>query len=260
MWCETLGPGVKTKDTLDPAWMKIQLQQLAEMMDNAINHASVYAWGWFNEGPSDDAAACPAYAANADYARARDPTRFTTWASDKDLRDKCLASASLIAFNDYPGWYVQPGNASAPRAVWNAFADGVFAGQTASGAAATRGKPFVISETGGGGIFEWSDNKTAAKWTLKYQTEVVGADVDVALANAHVSGVTLWHFMDFKVDDANEHGTHCDYLPGVYPPTCGYIKIDARPGGENHKGVVDFWRRKKPAFDVVAAKYNATRG
>jgi hypothetical protein len=29
-------------------------------MDNAFNHASVMTWGWFNEGPSNDAAACPA--------------------------------------------------------------------------------------------------------------------------------------------------------------------------------------------------------
>ena len=258
MWCETLGPGVRLRDTQDPAWMKIQLTQLAEMQDNAINHASVFAWGWFNEGPSNDAAACPAYAANAAQARARDPTRFTTWASDKDLKDKCLASASLVAFNNYPGWYVDPGDTSAPHRVWTEFADGVFAGKTASGAAATVGKPFVISETGAGGIYEWAHNKSAAKWTLKYQTEIVSADVDVAIANDHISGLTIWHFMDFKVDDANEHDTHCEYEPHVWPPTCAYIKIDQRPGGENHKGVVDFWRRKKPAYEVVAAKYNAT--
>jgi hypothetical protein len=69
-----------------------------------------------------------------------------------------------------------------------------------------------------------------------------------------------WHFFDFKVNDAEENNTHCDYLPGVYPPTCGYINMSSgRPGGENHKGVIDFWRREKPSYQIVAAKYNATK-
>jgi hypothetical protein len=46
------------------------------------------------------------YQTCTDIATARDPTRFTTWASDKDLNDKCLAAASLVSFNNYPGWHV----------------------------------------------------------------------------------------------------------------------------------------------------------
>ena len=47
--------------------MKFQLQQLEQMLDNAMNHASILTWGWFNEGPSSEPKACPAYAANAKY-------------------------------------------------------------------------------------------------------------------------------------------------------------------------------------------------
>ena len=72
------------------------------MLDNAMNHASILTWGWFNEGPSSEPKACPAYAANAKYARARDPTRFTTWADDTDTRGACYEHATLISFNDYP--------------------------------------------------------------------------------------------------------------------------------------------------------------
>eukprot|EP01050_Picozoa_sp_SAG11_P010025 SAG11_NODE_985_length_6288_cov_53.468972_2_plen_111_part_00 len=74
------------------------------MMDNAMNHASILTWGWFNEGPSSNEEACPAYAACSAQARARDPTRFVTWADDTDLRGKCYGHATLISFNDYPGW------------------------------------------------------------------------------------------------------------------------------------------------------------
>ena len=121
------------------------------------------------------------------------------------------------------------------------------------------GKPLVISETGAGGIYEWGHNATDAQWTLRYQSEVIVADVDVALSNERISGLTLWHFFDFKVNDAAENHTACQYAPGVFPPTCTSISLSFRPGGENHKGVVDFWRRPKPAYAQVAARYNASR-
>jgi hypothetical protein len=58
------------------------------------------------------------------------------------------------------------GDLTAPARVWNKFANAVRGGTTASGKH-TLGKPFVISETGAGGIFEWDHNATDAKWTLK---------------------------------------------------------------------------------------------
>eukprot|EP00962_Isochrysis_galbana_P032496 scaffold10680_cov118-Isochrysis_galbana.AAC.1 len=37
---------------------------------------------------------------------------------------------------------------------------------------------------------------------------------------------------------------------------CAYISPKCwRPGGENHKGVVDFWRRKKQVFGAVQAVF-----
>lgn len=67
------------------------------------------------------------------------------------------------------------------------------------------GKPLVISETGAGGIFEWSKNETDDKWTLNYQTEIISSDVDVAISNHNISGISLWHFYDFKVDNCGAH-------------------------------------------------------
>ena len=60
-------------------FMLYQMRQLEQMLDNALNHAAVFAWGWFNEGPSHDPTVCPAYDACANYSRDRDPTRFATW-------------------------------------------------------------------------------------------------------------------------------------------------------------------------------------
>ena len=101
------------------------------------------------------------------------------------------------------------------------------------------------------------------------------ADVDVAIQNGNFSGITLWHFYDFKVDNCGanwpckgggqENNTHCEYdhpppttfaaLTSEGPPNCTSIIMNGRPGGENHKGTLDFWRRPKPVFAAVADKY-----
>ena len=223
------------------------------MMDNAFNHASVAFWAFFNEGPSHNEEACNGYQASSDAIRARDTTRFITYASNRaPPGDKCYQAATVISHNGYPGWYNSPD----PENFWNRIANDLQAGKPPSAI----GKPFIISETGAGGIYEWKHNETAVKWTLEYQTKIISQDVETAIENANISGIALWHFFDFKVDDEWENNTHCDYVPGVHPLTCGYIEVDTsnlsgRPGGANHKGSVDFFRRPKPIFSIVASKY-----
>jgi hypothetical protein len=109
---------------------------------------------------------------------------------------------------------------------------------------------------------------------LFLQEEVILTDVEVAIKDDNISGITLWHLFDFKVDNCGnkwpcnkpgggqENNTHCQYdhappttfqeLSKVGPPNCTYIEINKRPGGENHKGSVDFWRREKPVFAEVS--------
>lgn len=245
MWSETLGPGVKAANMTDPVFLGYQSIQLNEMIDSAMNHPSIAFWGFFNEGDSDIPEACQAYQMCAEVIRSRDTTRLITYAARGPPHwDICYATADVVSINGYPSWY----NSAEPKAFWNDLAS-YFVGQ---------GKPFLISETGAGGIYEWSHNATADKWTLAYQTQVIQADVDVALSNSNVSGIALWHLFDFKAGDQNN--TACDYIPNIYPPICSYINVSQsnRPGGLNHKGSLDFWRRKKPIFDIVSTKYKNT--
>ena len=205
---------------------------------------------WFNEGPSNHQEACPAYAACARIA-GRDPTRLLSWASNKQQDDKCLEYATAVSFNGYPAWYSDQHQLDAPARFWN------------QNVAWVRDhyphKPFFISETGAGGLFEWDKNTTDAYWTLKYQQEVIDRDVDVALGNENVSGLTLWHFFDFKGNDGAQACGPCHYKPDTQPPLCAWYNMTGscgrRPGGLNHKGVVDAYRRKKPSFESVKAKY-----
>jgi hypothetical protein len=100
----------------------------------------------------------------------------------------------MIAHTYYPGWAWYDGglfrNLSAPATYWDSWASSV--------RQHFPHKPFVISETGAGGIVEWSHNLTAATWTTKYQAEVLSRDVDAALASEHLSGVSLFQFFDIK--------------------------------------------------------------
>jgi beta-glucuronidase len=223
---------------------------MREMLDNAMNHASIAIWAFFNEGPSQSLSACDAYRMNTDIIKSRDNSRLVSYASDRPPPgDKCFHDVvDIMAMNGYPAWYNHNAN---PTKYWSNIASYYKA----------VGKPFLISESGAGGIYEWANNDTAARWTCLYQNQVLSEDVEVALSDPNISGVALWHFFDFKVNDAFENNTHCDFLPSVYPPTCGYIdEKSTRPGGANHKGVVDFWRRKKSSFEEVAKRFlNVTK-
>eukprot|EP00522_Entomoneis_paludosa_P016481 CAMPEP_0172449260 /NCGR_PEP_ID=MMETSP1065-20121228/8005_1 /TAXON_ID=265537 /ORGANISM="Amphiprora paludosa, Strain CCMP125" /LENGTH=719 /DNA_ID=CAMNT_0013200893 /DNA_START=167 /DNA_END=2326 /DNA_ORIENTATION=- len=256
-WSETLGPGVHLEDLRRPLFRKYQEIQMKEMLDYSLNHASIAFWGFFNEGPSDTEEACLTYYDNYNLIKARDKTRFVSYAGNKKV-DVCYGAADVISRNCYPTWLSSYTN---PDAMWNDFAHQVKTGVFAN----TTGKPFLISETGASGLYEWDHNETAVRWSLEYQARVIAEDVHVALNNSFISGISLWHFFDFKTEDKFEHDTSCDYLPDVYPPTCGYIDVNIstphlRPGGLNVKGIVDYYRRKKqPIFDVVALLFNATR-
>lgn len=54
-------------------------------------------------------------------------------------------------------------------------------------------KPFAISETGAGGVFEWT-NSSDPRWSQGYEAEVVQRDAQFAVSNVNVSGQRPpWH-------------------------------------------------------------------
>ena len=141
-------------------------------------------------------------------------------------------------------------NLSEPAAHWTAMAAGVRAAQPS--------KPFVISETVPAALGVEPNARTRDT----VQTEVIERD-DVALADATISGLTPGTFSTSRARRRAGQLRPCDYEKGVSPPVCAYYNVTKcggfRPGGINHKGVVDFWRREKEAYGVVAAKYKAAQ-
>ena len=255
IWEEALGPGVSTADIQNPYFMAMQVEAVTSMVQTSANHPSVLLHGFFNEGPSNDKAACVGYQTLADtvHAHADATWRKVTWASDKTTGDVCLAAADVVSFNSYPGWYDHPGNISYAAPFWQSHVTW----------AATNfpSKPFTVSETGGGGVYEWVNDTSPAPgpfWSQQYQRRLLEADAAYLLGDARVTGLSIWLLTDFKVGDIS--CGQCDYLPHpnnlTVPWDCGYIDVSCgRPNGMNHKGVVDWWRRPKESNASMAALY-----
>lgn len=280
IWEETLGPGTSLSDFQNPYFMQQQLIQVAEMVETSINHPSVLYHAFYNEGPSSDSAACPAYNASGTAIRSRvsvagsPPSRLVTWASDKTYSDVCLPFADVYSANNYPCWYLldtgKNKDQGTPDSSIHCDSPNT---QTAADWQSIAGwskqhypqKPFGISETGGGGVYEWQ-NATDVRWSQLYQKEVVAGDASFAIGSPDVSHFTIWQFNDIKANEGDTRSCgQCMYAPHPnnlsVPWDCSYIDVSCgRPGGENHKGQVDFWRRTKSTFDSLKAIFAAAAG
>lgn len=160
VWNEALAWGNWAPTLTDPTFMAAELGTAAAMLASSANHPSIILWGFFNEGQSDSAEAVPSYASMAAAFRA-DRSRLVTWASNRKSRDLALEHADVVSFNSYPGWY--GGGAETVVASWEADAEWV--------ASHWPDKPFIISETGAGGIYRnRSSNLTSpSRWSEDYQ-------------------------------------------------------------------------------------------
>jgi len=226
------------------------------MISASINHPSVIFHGFFNEGPSNEKSACVGYSASSQAIHQRvgtPPSRMVTWASNQKTNDMCFDAADVLSFNSYPAWYDHAHDLTVIKPFW--------ASQAAWAHSHYPSKPFTISEAGAGGIYEWT-NATDPYWSQLFQSEVVGLSAEFAVTDSDlVSGITVWQFNDIKGnDDATTQCGQCKYKP--HPPSlsvpwdCAYISTSCgRPGGENHKGAVDFWRREKVAFKTLQGIY-----
>lgn len=191
---------MQTSDTQNPQFMASHLNAMTEMITTSIAHPSVILHAFFNEGPSNNATACTfGYAPSAALIRSLSgspPSRLVTWANNHLSSDVCIAHEDVISFNSYPGWYDHPGNVSYVPVFW--------AEQVAWVQANWPSKPLTISETGGSGIYEWTNDTAPAPgvlWSQAYQKNLVVADAQFVLNTTRVSGLTLWQFSDIKVGD-----------------------------------------------------------
>ena len=187
VWEEALGPDVRTGNIKDARFMRAQLAQVSAMVDTSYSHPSVILHGFFNEGPSTDPAACVGYNASASAIRALVPRthRMVTWASSSKEKDLCFGSADVLAFNEYPGWYTE--SFETVNQTW--------AGYAAWAADHYPSKPFLVSETGGGALWEWrngsggSGKRVIMNYTVATGALAAGGDLEVMHNSSWEEGV-----------------------------------------------------------------------
>ena len=221
VWEEAHARGLSEEQMKNPNFLPQSLTCIDEMIAYHYNHPSIFCWGILNECSSDTEYGRSCYKALFDRIYELDQSRPRTFASNKHFHDICFDLEEIVSANFYPGWY-NFADLSAPDKMVASLIQ--YAKEHESG-----NKPFIVSEIGAGAIYGYR-SETACKWSEERQAQILDEQLTGVLANEDVCGVFIWQFCDVRVDES---------------------WFSDRPRTMNNKGIVDEYRRKKLAFDVV---------
>lgn len=221
VWEEAHARGLNEEKMRNPNFIPQSLKCIDEMIMSHYNHPTIFCWGMLNECVSDTEFGRECYKELFDKITASDQSRPRTFASNKQFRDLCFDLEDIVSINLYPLWYDFFKNATAEDVIERLKA---YTESTGNG-----GKPFIVSEIGAGGIYGYRTD-SECKWSEERQAKILDKQLEVVLSDKDIAGVFIWQFSDVRVDES---------------------WFGMRPRCENNKGIVDEYRRKKLAFEVV---------
>jgi beta-glucuronidase len=199
----------------NPAVLALARQQMQEMIEQAGNHPSIFAWSVANESATATAGGIAYFRAMRDLIRKLDPGRFVSYADDnlpklERAEQSAANDADFLMMNQYFGTWHGPASALVPALdrVNQLFPN----------------KMVIISEFGYPGFFAASPGEAdrARIKTLQEQMPVLAA-------RDWIAGAILWCYQDYK--------SRRNLWPGQ---TEGYVE----------HGVVDEARQRKPSYSV----------
>jgi beta-glucuronidase len=199
----------------DPKVLALAQQQMREMIEQAGNHPSIFAWSVANESATGTPGGIAYFRAMRDMIRKLDPTRFVSFADDNlsklERADSSAANdADFILMNQYFGSWHGPASALMPALDK---IDALFPG-----------KMVIISEMGFAGIFA----KGPVEADLA-RIKTMQDQMPVLAARDWIAGAILWCYQDYK--------SPRNLWPGESE---GYVE----------HGVVDEARQRKPSYEV----------
>lgn len=218
VWEESHDRGGDAERITALLFRKQSMAVMHEMVEYHYNHPSIIIWGCLNEAASDCEEGAAVYQEHLDYL-AQDHSRLTTFASNKSSRDLCLGMESVCSFNTYPYWYKDEEVSDVLSAMKKRMEE------TGNGE-----KPMIISEYGGGGVYNFHD-VMHVKWSEEYQAELIKKVTGELFASQMLAGVFVWQFCDTRISQEGERN---------WPMR--------RPLSRNNKGMVDEYRRPKLAY------------
>jgi beta-galactosidase/beta-glucuronidase len=220
VWEESHARGLNEKQMRHKNFEKQSLDCIKEMIENHINHPSIYVWGILNECVSNTEFGRSCYAKQFELIKSLDSSRPVSFASLEAHigSDLCLNLVDIVSFNIYPGWYHD-----------TTIKDSLSTLKKFVGSTGGAGKPLLISEIGYGAIYGNRSN-TEEKWTEEFQQHSLIEKLNSILSDEELTGVIIWQYADCRVDKGWFHG---------------------RPKCQNNKGLVDIYRREKLAYKSV---------
>lgn len=219
VWEENHARGLSLEQMQNPNFEPQAEQVTREMVLFHYNHPSIYIWGILNECASDSEFGKECYEKQFALIRSLDKTRPCSFASCKFKTDLCFGLPDVVSYNIYPKWY----HDTPVDAYLNYLYTWV---QTKTEG---KGKPFLVTEIGAGGIYGYR-TPYASKWSEEYQQKALSEQLTGVLSQPDCSGVYIWQFSDIRISE--------EWWGG-------------RPRTMNNKGVVDEYRRPKLCYETV---------
>jgi beta-glucuronidase len=202
----------------NPAVLALAQRQMQEMIEQAGNHPSIFAWSVANESATGTPGGVGYFRSMREFIRKLDPQRFVTYADDnlaklERAEQSAANDADFLLMNQYYGtWH-------GPAAALNPALDRVNA--------LFPSKMVIISEFGFPGIF--APNPDAAD---RARIKIIDEQMPLLAARDWIAGTILWCYQDYK--------SRRNLWPGQME---GYVE----------HGVVDEWRQRKPSYEVWKA-------
>lgn len=223
VWEENHARGLSLEDMQNPNFEPQAENVISEMITAHYNHPSIYIWGILNECASETEYGKECYEKQFELIRSMDQTRPCSFASCKFKTDICFGLPDVVAYNIYPHWYHDTPVKEYLEDLYQWVQD-----ETEG-----KGKPFLITEIGAGGIYGYR-TPYEVKWTEEYQAKTVREQISTVLENQNCCGVYIWQFCDVRVSEEWFH---------------------IRPRCMNNKGIVDEYRRRKLSYQAVKDVY-----
>ena len=227
VWEENHARGLSLEQMQNPNFEPQAEQVTREMVLFHYNHPSIYIWGILNECASDSEFGKECYEKQFALIRSLDKTRPCSFASCKFKTDLCFGLPDVVSYNIYPKWY----HDTPVDAYLNDLYTWV---QTKTEG---KGKPFLVTEIGAGGIYGYR-TPYASKWSEEYQQKALSEQLTGVLSHPDCSGVYIWQFSDIRISE--------EWWGG-------------RPRTMNNKGVVDEYRRPKLCYETVKRIFREDR-
>lgn len=227
VWEENHARALSLEDMMHPNFDEQCKNCIQEMILNHYNHPSIVIWAILNECASHTKEGYQKYKTQFEQIRGLDSSRLTAFATCQHFKDLCLELPDVVGVNLYPLWYddTSPEECITKELQW-------IKEEIKSD------KPIIVSETGAGAVYGYRSD-TCVKWTEERQAIILDKVLEEYTAHSGLSGVVVWQFCDCRV-------TEEEWFM-VRPKTC------------NNKGVVDGFRRKKIAYEVVKKHYQSVK-